>query len=169
MANDLPIDMAQPRFRRLGQLQAPLRALLEGEPSGWANLSNACAAVHSAAGWHWVGFYLVDAVEDNLVLGPFQGPVACTRLHRGKGVCAAAWESGTIQVVTDVHAFPGHVACSSSSMSELVLPVRNGLGEVVAVWDLDSAEPADFGPEDVQAMEALTAMLEERWSRWRWS
>ena len=126
MANDLPIDMAQPRFRRLGQLQAPLRALLEGEPSGWANLSNACAAVHSAAGWHWVGFYLVDAVEDNLVLGPFQGPVACTRLHRGKGVCAAAWESGTIQVVTDVHAFPGHVACSSSSMSELVLPVRNG-------------------------------------------
>ena len=111
----------------------------------------------------------MDAVEDNLVLGPFQGPVACTRLHRGKGVCAAAWESGTTQVVTDVHAFPGHVACSSSSMSELVLPVRNGIGEVVAVWDLDSAEPADFGPEDVQVMEALTALLEERWSTWRWS
>ena len=168
MAQDLPIDMTLPRAARLAQLEGPLRALLADEMSGWANLANAAAALHSASGWHWVGFYLVDAPQDNLVLGPFQGPVACTRLHRGKGVCAAAWEEGQTQVVQDVHAFEGHVACSSLSLSEVVLPVTNSGGEVVAVWDIDSATAHDFTSEDVEGLERLTAVVSSLWDTWTW-
>lgn len=168
VAHDLPIDMNLPRAQRLAQLAAPLRALLEAENAGWANLANAAAAVSSATGWHWVGFYLVDDEQDNLVLGPFQGPVACTRLFRGKGVCAAAWERERTQVVPDVNAFPGHVACSSASLSEVVLPVRNGAGRVVAVWDIDSADADDFAPEDVAALEELTAVVSSMWDSWTW-
>jgi GAF domain-containing protein len=116
-----------------------------------------------------VGFYLVDFEQDNLVLGPFQGPVACTRLFRGKGVCAAAWEQKRTQVVPDVHAFPGHVACSSASLSEVVLPVRNSRGEVVAVWDIDSAEGDDFAPDDVAALEGLTSVISSMWDSWTWA
>ena len=169
VANDLPLDMTRPRAERLSQLIPSLRALLEGETSGGANLANAAAAVHSASGWHWVGFYLVDFEQDNLVLGPFQGPVACTRLFRGKGVCAAAWEQKRTQVVPDVHAFPGHVACSSASLSEVVLPVRNSHGEVVAVWDIDSAEADDFAPDDVAALEGLTSVISSMWDSWTWA
>lgn len=168
VAHDLPIDMNLPRAQRLTQLAAPLRALLEAENSGWANLANAAAAVSSATGWHWVGFYLVDHEQDNLVLGPFQGPVACTRLFRGKGVCAAAWEQDRTQVVPEVSAFPGHVACSSASLSEVVLPVRNGAGSVVAVWDIDSADADDFTPGDVAALEELTAVVSSMWDSWTW-
>lgn len=160
--------MTLPRAERLAHLAAPLRALLEAENSGWANLANAAAAVSSATAWHWVGFYLVDEEQDNLVLGPFQGPVACTRLFRGKGVCAAAWEQKRTQVVPDVNAFPGHVACSSASLSEVVLPVRNRAGSVVAVWDIDSAEADDFTLEDVAALEELTAVVSSMWDSWIW-
>ena len=169
VAHDLPIDMTLPRADRLAQLATPLRALLEDEASGWANLANASAAVSSATGWHWVGFYLVDQAQDNLVLGPFQGPIACTRLFRGKGVCAAAWTHDQTQVVPDVHAFPGHVACSSASLSEVVLPVHNAEGDVVAVWDIDSAEADDFSAAEVAALEALTAVVSSLWDSWTWS
>ena len=169
VAHDLPIDMTLPRASRLQQLVQPLQALMEGERAGWANLANAAGAVFSATGWHWVGFYVVDQAEDNLVLGPFQGPVACTRLFRGKGVCAAAWEHNETQVVPNVHDFPGHVACSSASLSEVVLPVRNAAGEVVAVWDIDSAESDDFTAADVEALEALTAVVSKMWDAWTWT
>lgn len=168
VAHDLPIDMTLPRALRLQQLVQPLRALMEGERSGWANLANAAAAVFSATGWHWVGFYVVDQAEDNLVLGPFQGPVACTRLFRGKGVCAAAWEHNETQVVPNVHDFPGHVACSSASLSEVVLPVCNAAGEVVAVWDIDSAKADDFSAADVEALTAVAAVVSTMWDTWTW-
>ena len=148
MAESLPIDMTMPRSSRLEALVPMLSALLEEEPSGWANLANASAAMMSASGWHWVGFYLVDASEDNLVLGPFQGPVACTRLFRRKGVCAAAWERNKPVVVEDVDAFPGHVACSSASRSEVVLPIRGDQGEVIGVLDVDSDQLAAFDATD---------------------
>jgi len=116
-----------------------------------------------------VGFYLVDQAADNLVLGPFQGPVACTRLHRGKGVCAAAWETNATQVVPDVHEFPGHVACSSTSLSEVVLPICGPNGVVVAVLDIDSALADDFSQEEVEGLEALRALVERAWPTWSWS
>ena len=169
MAQDFSIDSSLPRVERLQQLLPALEGLLTGEPSGVANLANVAAALWSATGWHWVGFYLVDQEADNLVLGPFQGPVACTRLHRGKGVCAAAWETKTTQVVPDVHAFPGHVACSSTSLSEVVLPICASDGAVVAVFDIDSAAAHDFSKEDVEGLEALKALVERAWPNWSWS
>lgn len=168
MANDLPLDMTLSRAERLHQLGHPLTALLAGETNGWANLANAAAAIASASSWHWVGFYLVDVQADNLVLGPFQGPIACTRLHRGKGVCASAWEQGCTVLVEDVSAFEGHVACSSLSQSEVVLPIRNGSGDVVAVLDIDSAHLSDFSPLEVKSLEALTQLISERWDLWTW-
>ena len=169
MAQDLPIDPSLPRAARLHQLLPALEGLLTGESSGIANLANVASALWSATGWHWVGFYLVDQAADNLVLGPFQGPVACTRLHRGKGVCAAAWETNATQVVPDVHEFPGHVACSSASLSEVVLPICGSNGVVVAVLDIDSALADDFSQEEVESLEALRALVERAWPTWSWS
>ena len=169
MAQDLPIDHSLPRAARLHQLLPALEGLLTGESSGIANLANVASALWSATGWHWVGFYLVDQAADNLVLGPFQGPVACTRLHRGKGVCAAAWETNATQVVPDVHEFPGHVACSSASLSEVVLPICGSNGVVVAVLDIDSALADDFSQEEVESLEALRALVERAWPTWSWS
>ena len=168
VAHGLPIDMSLPRAERLNQLLAPLDALLAGEPSGMANLANVAAAIASVSQWHWVGFYLVDPAQDNLVLGPFQGPVACTRLFRGKGVCAQAWETGTTVVVPDVHAFPGHVACSSLSKSEVVLPLVDSNLAVQAVLDIDSAEEDDFTTGEVATLEQLTQRLSSQWSEWTW-
>ena len=168
MAETLPIDMTLPRASRLEALVPMLSALLKEESSGWANLANASAAIKLASGWHWVGFYLVDSLQDNLVLGPFQGPLACTRLHRGKGVCAAAWETNETVVVSDVQAFPGHVACSSASLSEVVVPVRDDRGQVVGVLDVDSAVKSDFAPDDVNAVESLAEVISSRWNQWTW-
>lgn len=131
-------------------MQCPA-VLVDADPV--ANQANFAAMVHMAFGWHWVGFYRVEGNE--LVLGPFQGPMACTRLQRGKGVCAAAWEANEAVVVADVEAFPGHVACSALSRSELVLPVRDGQGNVKAVFDLDSAEVDDFSDEDAAQLQAI--------------
>ena len=117
MAETLALAPDASRKQRYDALSNRWKSLLGNEPNRMANLANAAAVLKEAFDWHWVGFYLVDQSADNLVLGPFQGPVACTRLHRGKGVCAAAWETKTTQVVPDVHSFPGHVACSSASMS----------------------------------------------------
>ncbi len=132
------------------ELQCP--GLLD-EPDAVANQANFSAAVHAAFGWHWVGFYRV--VGDELVLGPFQGPVACTRLRKGKGVCAAAWEDNAPVRVPDVEAFPGHVACSPLSRSEIVLPVRDAAGRVAAVLDIDSAVTDDFSEEDERRLMRL--------------
>ncbi|MDA0729668.1 MAG: GAF domain-containing protein [Bacteroidetes bacterium] len=168
MSHQLPIDMSLPREERLNSLREPLRALLDAETLGWSNLANMASALYAATSWHWIGFYLVDEHHDNLVLGPFQGPVACTRLFKGKGVCAAAWQTAQTQVVPDVHAFPGHVACSSLSLSEVVIPIRNGAGRVAAVLDIDSSALNDFGPGEVRALEAMIEDVERVWPSWTW-
>ena len=133
-----------------------VQGLLEGESDRVANLANVAAVLHEAFGFWWTGFYLVQGRE--LVLGPFQGPVACTRIPYGKGVCGTAWQQGKTVVVPDVEEFPGHIACSSASRSEIVVPVFKGK-DVVAVLDIDSRELATFDGRDATGLEAIAALL----------
>ena len=133
-----------------------VQGLLEGESDRVANLANVAAVLHEAFGFWWTGFYLVQGRE--LVLGPFQGPVACTRIPFGKGVCGTAWQQGKTVVVPDVEEFPGHIACSSASRSEIVVPVIKGK-DVVAVLDIDSRELATFDARDAAGLEAIVALL----------
>ena len=131
-------------------------SLTEGETDWTANLANAAAAIHEAFGFWWTGFYLVQ--DRQLVLGPFQGPVACTRIPFGKGVCGTAWQRGETVIVPDVEEFPGHIACSSASRSEIVVPLLRE-GKVLAVLDIDSRELATFDEEDAAGLEAIAAHL----------
>lgn len=160
MHTAIRVDSASDRETRYAGLLPQVKALLAGESHAVANMANLCAALNEVFGFHWVGFYTVEG--DELVLGPFQGPVACTRLQRGKGVCAAAWESAQTLVVDDVEAFPGHIACSALSRSEIVVPVVGPDGSVYAVLDVDSAHLADFSEVDRRGLEALVKVLEER-------
>lgn len=132
----LDLDKSLSKEELYLQVQPQLHALLIGEEDKIANLANFCAVLKEAFQWWWVGFYFVKGNE--LVLGPFQGPVACTRISFGKGVCGKAWESKSAIIVPDVHQFPGHIACSSASNSEIVLPVFSAQNELVAVLDVDS-------------------------------
>lgn len=144
MAEDLKIISAS-KEEQYQSIIPQIAALVAGEDDLTANLGNICAALKEQFGFFWVGFYLIK--NDQLVLGPFQGPVACTRIAKGKGVCGTAWEQKTTLIVPDVDAFPGHIACSSFSKSEIVVPiVRNG--EVVGVIDVDSAELNQFDETD---------------------
>ncbi|SKC47243.1 GAF domain-containing protein [Bacteroidales bacterium WCE2004] len=133
-----------------------VQGLLEGESDRVANMANVAAVLHEAFGFWWTGFYLVQGRE--LVLGPFQGPVACTRIPFGRGVCGTAWQQGRTVVVPDVEEFPGHIACSSASRSEIVVPVIKGK-DVVAVLDIDSRELATFDGRDAAGLEAIAALL----------
>ena len=133
-----------------------VHGLLEGESDRVANMANVAAVLHEAFGFWWTGFYLVQGRE--LVLGPFQGPVACTRIPFGRGVCGTAWQQGKTVVVPDVEEFPGHIACSSASRSEIVVPVIKGK-DVVAVLDIDSRELATFDARDAAGLEAIVALL----------
>ncbi len=119
-----------------------IKGLLTGEDDLVANLANVCAALKEQFNWLWVGFYLVKK-EDELVLGPFQGPVACTRIKKGRGVCGATWQQATTLIVDDVEKFPGHIACSSASRSEIVVPLFKE-DTVVGVLDVDSSMFASF-------------------------
>ena len=137
-------------------LYRQLESLLEGETDEIANMANTAALIHETFGFWWTGFYIVK--DGQLVLGPFQGPVACTRIPYGKGVCGTAWERGESIVVPDVELFPGHIACSSLSRSEIVVPIiRNG--EVVAVLDIDSKELACFDETDRSWLEKIATLL----------
>jgi GAF domain-containing protein len=131
-------------------------ALTESESSWIANLANTSAALKETFGFFWVGFYLVDG--DQLVLGPFQGPVACTRIAFGKGVCGASWKQKRAILVPDVEAFPGHIACSSLSRSEVVLPLMKE-GEVIGVLDVDSEQLNEFDEVDVKFLTELCTWL----------
>lgn len=129
-----------------------IKAVLEGEPDLIANLANTCACLKEQFNWLWVGFYLVKGHE--LVLGPFQGPLACTRIKKGKGVCGTSWAEKETIIVPDVNAFPGHIVCSSLSLSEIVVPViRNG--EVVAVLDVDSEKYNEYDETDKKYLEKI--------------
>ena len=135
-----------------------VEALISGETDLYANLANIAAALREGFGFFWVGFYLVKGPQ--LVLGPFQGPIACTRIGLGKGVCGTAWKEKKTQLVPDVEAFPGHIACSSASKSEIVVPLLHQ-GEVVLVLDVDSDVLDDFDQTDQKYLEELMGMLEK--------
>ena len=133
-----------------------LRALVEGESDAIANLANIAAALKEQFGWLWIGFYLVK--NDELVLGPFQGPIACTRIKKGRGVCGTSWEEEETLIVPDVEKFPGHIACSNLSRSEIVVPMKRN-GSVVGVLDADSEDLSHFDETDKLYLEKITALL----------
>ena len=134
-------------------------SLIQGEEDLIANLANIAAVLKAAFGWLWVGFYFADDEKRELVLGPFQGPLACTRIPFGKGVCGQAWASERTIVVEDVNLYPGHIACSSLSQSEIVVPVRNRSGRLVAVLDADAQTTACFDATDEYYLGRLAEMI----------
>ena len=138
------------------ELVPQLKALLMGEKDEIANLANFVAALKETFGFFWVGFYLVK--ENELVLGPFQGPIACTRIKKGKGVCGTSWEQGKTMLVPDVDQFPGHIACSSLSKSEIVVPLIKNQ-EVIGVLDVDSNQLNDFDEVDEKYLTELCQWL----------
>lgn len=156
MAEDLTIITSASKTEQYQSLIPQIEALLYGETDLVANMANICAALKEQFKWFWVGFYLVKNGE--LVLGPFQGPVACTRIGRGKGVCGAAWLEAKTLIVPDVDAFPGHIACSSLSKSEIVVPILGDIG-VVAVLDVDSEELNKFDETDALYLEQIVKLL----------
>lgn len=141
---------------RYKELLPQMASLLSGETDVIAKMANAAALLHCAMAFWWTGFYRVQG--DELVLGPFQGPVACTRIARGRGVCGTAWQEGRTVVVPDVEEFPGHIACSSESRSEIVVPIRKD-GRIVAVLDIDSREPDTFDDLDRHYLEAIAELI----------
>jgi GAF domain-containing protein len=155
MAEDLTISTGT-KEEQYKALIPQIKGLLEGETDLVANLANISAALREQFGWLWVGFYLVK--KDELVLGPFQGPVACTRIKKGRGVCGASWEKEETLIVPDVEKFPGHIACSSLSRSEIVLPLRKG-AEIVGVFDIDSVDLNTFDEIDKRYLEEILQLL----------
>jgi len=155
MAEDLIIASGS-KTKKYEQLLPQIHALIACETDTIANLANVAAALKETFGFFWVGFYLVKA--DELVLGPFQGPVACTRILKGRGVCGASWESKATIVVEDVEQFPGHIACSSLSKSEIVVPLLKN-EEVIAVLDVDSSDLNSFDETDAKFLEELCRWL----------
>jgi L-methionine (R)-S-oxide reductase len=155
MAEDLSIVQGT-KEEKYQSVIPQIKALIEGEPDLVANLANIVAALMEQFGWLWVGFYLVK--ENQLVLAPFQGPVACTRIKKGRGVCGTSWEKAQTIVVPDVEKFPGHIACSSKSRSEIVVPViRNN--KVMGVLDVDSEQLAAFDDTDKQFLEEIVNLI----------
>lgn len=137
-----------------------IESLIAYESDVIANLANVAAVLKEVFDFFWVGFYIVK--KDELVLGPFQGPLACTRIRLGKGVCGVSWSEKRTVLVEDVDAFPGHIACSSQSKSEIVVPILNKSGEVMAILDVDSDQLSDFDEVDQQYLEELTKIISER-------
>jgi L-methionine (R)-S-oxide reductase len=158
MAEELIIPTSANKQERYDTLIPQLEALVAGEKDLIANLSNIAAALKQTMDFFWVGFYLVK--EGQLVLGPFQGPIACTRIDYGKGVCGAAWKEKKTIVVPDVELFPGHIACSSASRSEIVLPAFQH-GEVALMLDVDSDVVNDFDQTDARALEKIMRLIEK--------
>lgn len=158
MADSIAFTKAGDRATIYAELQPQIAALIEGETDLTANLANIAAVLREAFGFYWVGFYLKKG--DQLVLGPFQGPLACTRIDFDKGVCGHAYTTRQTTIVPDIDEFPGHIACSSASRSEIVVPLFDGSGEVVAVLDVDSDSLNDFSAIDADAFESIAKLLE---------
>ena len=156
MADDLSI-ISGTKEEQYSELLPQIEGLLTGETDLVANLANVAAALKQQFNWWWIGFYLVK--KEELVLGPFQGPVACTRIKKGRGVCGTAWQQGQTVIVPDVEQFPGHIACSSLSRSEIVVPVFKG-NEVVAVLDADSEHLAQYDETDKQYLEEIVKWIQ---------
>ncbi|MFM8832486.1 MAG: GAF domain-containing protein [Cytophagales bacterium] len=162
MAEQLIIDSTQDKITRYQSLLPQIEGLVAGEKDLIANLANIAAALKEAMGFFWVGFYLVKdnaAGKQELVLGPFQGPIACTRISFGKGVCGACWKEKKVMLVPNVDEFPGHIACSSASKSEIVLPAFTN-NEVALVLDVDSDRLSDFDATDQKYLSQLMRLVE---------
>ena len=155
MAEDLLITKGT-KEEQYESLLPQIKALLEGEPDLIANLANITGALKEQFNWLWIGFYLVK--DDELVLGPFQGPVACTRIKKGKGVCGTSWAQSKTLIVPDVEKFPGHIACSSLSRSEIVIPIIRD-NKVLGVLDADSIEPDQYDNIDQDYLEQIVDMI----------
>ena len=158
MAEELILADSADKGERYKVLLPQIASLVHGEPDVIANLSNVAAALRQGLNFFWVGFYLVK--KDELVLGPFQGPIACTRIGFGKGVCGASWKEKKVIVVPNVEEFPGHIACSSDSKSEIVLPAFRD-GEVFLVLDVDSAAVNDFDETDEFYLRQVIGIVEK--------
>ncbi|WP_421875028.1 GAF domain-containing protein [Marinoscillum sp.] len=156
MAEELHLSTSTDKIEKYESLIPQIEALISGETDLVANLANISAALKSGMGYFWVGFYMVKG--EQLVLGPFQGPIACTRINLGKGVCGEAWEKAQTMVVPNVDEFPGHIACSSDSKSEIVVPIKRD-GEVIGVLDVDSDELDSFDEVDQKYLERLMDSL----------
>ena len=157
MAEELVLQQGH-KVEQYQSILPQIQAIVEDEADVIANLANICAALRQQFGWFWIGFYLVKGNE--LVLGPFQGPIACTRIVKGRGVCGSAWQQQQVIVVPDVDQFPGHIACSSDSKSEIVLPIMKN-GECVGVLDIDSDELNQFDEVDAEYLQQLMTMIEK--------
>jgi len=159
MSEELYISTNASKIERYEALIPQLKALIETETDLIANLANISAALHQTFGWLWVGFYMVKDKE--LVLAPFQGPIACTRIRFGKGVCGTAWKEAKSLLVPNVEKFPGHIACSSLSVSEIVIPVFNNRSEVAGVLDIDSERFDVLDETDLANLEKICALVTE--------
>ena len=157
MAEDLIIDRNLSKEALYDQLYPQLKALVQGEKDELANRANFCAAIKETFGFLWVGFYRI--IQDELVLGTFQGPIACTRIQKGRGVCGQSWAQNKVIIVKDVDLFPGHISCSSESKSEIVIPLRDANGDVYAVLDIDDAEKNTFDDTDKENLEKLLSLI----------
>ncbi len=157
MAEELLLSTETDKRKRYQELMPQIKGLVSGEEDRIANLANICSALKYGMDFFWVGFYLVK--DDELVLGPFQGPIACTRIGKGKGVCGTAWQRQKTLIVPNVDEFPGHIACSSDSKSEIVVPFFNGEGEVSMVLDVDSNELNYFDEVDQEFLEQLSELV----------
>lgn len=160
MTETLIVPSTSDKVTRYKFLLPQLRSLLDSEYDLIANLANTAAVLRQSFDFFWVGFYLVKGQE--LVLGPFQGDLACTRIGFGKGVCGTAWETSTTQVVANVETFPGHIACSSLTKSEIVVPIKIG-PNIVGVLDVDSTLQNDFDAIDAFYLEEIASMISSKW------
>lgn len=157
MAEELYISNGLSKTEKYEELLPQIASLIEFEHDLTANLANLSAALHQTFGWWWVGFYIVK--DGELVLGPFQCPVACTRIQFGRGVCGVAWKEAKSQLVPDVEKFPGHIACSSLSVSEIVVPIFDKAGKVVGVLDVDSEQYDVLNETDVLFLEKICHLI----------
>ena len=157
MSEELFIKAGAEKSEIYESLIPQLKALIQGETDLTANLANTAAALKEIFQWLWVGFYLVKA--DELILGPFQGPIACTRIGFGKGVCGTAWKDAKSILVPDVEKFPGHIACSTSSVSEIVVPIFDAHGQVVAVLDVDSERYDVLDETDLHFLQNVCGLI----------
>ncbi len=157
MAEEIIIEATAGKAAKYQSLLPQIEALIANEPNLVANMANVAAALKEIFSFFWVGFYLVE--NDTLVLGPFQGPVACTRINRGKGVCGKAWLDKKTVIVPNVDEFPGHIACNSGSKSEIVIPGIDVQGQVKFVLDVDSDKLADFDDIDKQYLEQVVKLV----------
>ena len=162
MAETLIVSQTADRAAVFREITPQIAAMIEGERDTTANLANIAAAIKQAFGFFWVGFYIVK--DGELVVGPFQGPIACSRIAFGRGVCGAAYSTREVQIVPNVDEFPGHIACASESRSEIVVPVFEASGEVWGVLDVDSDKLNDLDETDAAGLQAIVTILEKKLS-----